>query len=232
MSNLLFLNQQSLQKLFVGILLSLLTSMAIGLPIVMTVIAQQTQGETIAETVSDENTSELESQSQAPHNSGQTNCDDPEDISRTNRSMMLNVLPPEITMIYKGSEYEGELSESNYREGETISELQPPPTNNTANLPSNIVNLNKDSCVQFVITGTPRTLPPNSLDVSAYTLDNTPVAVLDAAENYTSTFQIMLDDGIYVLLSAATWDPTSADEDVGGYVIYNFLVNVTSKPST
>ena len=68
MSNLLFLNQQSLQQLFVGILLSLLTSMAIGLPIVMTVIAQQTQGD--AETVSDENMSELESQSQAPHNSG------------------------------------------------------------------------------------------------------------------------------------------------------------------
>jgi hypothetical protein len=146
--------------------------------------------------------------------------------------MVLNVLPPEITMIYKGNEYEGELSESNYREGETISELQPPPTNNTANLPSNIVNLNKESCVQFVITGTPRTLPPNSLDVSAYTLDNTPVAVLDAAENYTSTFQVTLDDGIYALLSAATWDPSSADEDVGGYVIYNFLVNVTSKPST
>jgi hypothetical protein len=230
MSNLLFLNQQSLQQLFVGILLSLLTSMAIGLPILMTVIAQQTQG--VAETVSDENMSELESQSQAPHNSGQTNCDDAEDISRTNRSMVLNVLPPEITMIYKGNEYEGELSESNYREGETISELQPPPTNNTANLPSNIVNLNKDSCVQFVIRGTPRTVPPNSLDVSAYTLDNTPVAVLDAAENYTSTFQVTLDDGIYALLSAATWDPTSADEDVGGYVIYNFLVNVTSKPST
>ncbi|MGB7881392.1 MAG: hypothetical protein WBL44_01595 [Nitrososphaeraceae archaeon] len=226
----LFLNQQSLQQLFVGILLSLVTSMAIGLPIVMTVIAQQTQGD--AETVSDENMSELESQSQVPHNSGQTNCDDAEDISRTNRSMVLNVLPPEITMIYKGNEYEGELSESNYREGETISELQPPPTNNTANLPSNIVSLNKDSCVQFLITGTPRTLPPNSLDVSAYTLDNTPVAVLDAAENYTSTFQVTLDDGIYALLSAATWDPTSADEDVGGYVIYNFLVNVTSKPST
>ena len=230
MSNLLFLNQQSLQQLFVGILLSLLTSMAIGLPIVMTVIAQQTQGD--AETVSDENMSELESQSQARHNSDQTNCDDAVDISRTNRSMVLNVLPPEITLIYKGNEYEGELSESNYREGETISELQPPPTNNTANLPSNIVNLNKDSCVQFVITGTPRTLPPNSLDVSAYTLDNTPVAVLDAAENYTSTFQVTLDNRIYALLSAATWDPTSADEDVGGYVIYNFLVNVTSKPST
>ena len=80
--------------------------------------------------------------------------------------------------------------------------LQPPPTNNTANLPSNIVNLNKDSCVQFVITGTPRTLPPDSLDISAYTVDNTPVTVLDAVENYTSTFRIALDDGMYVLLSA------------------------------
>ena len=30
--------------------------------------------------------------------------------------MTLNVLPPEITMIYEGKEYEGELSESNYRE--------------------------------------------------------------------------------------------------------------------
>ena len=40
---------------------------------------------------------------------------------------------------------------------------------------------------------------------------------------------ISLDDGMYVLLSAATWDPTSIDEDVGGYVIYNFLVNVTGR---
>ncbi len=132
-------------------------------------------------------------------------------------------------MIYQGKEHEGELSEADYREGETISQLQPPPTNTTANLPSNTFNLNKDSCIQFVITGTPKTLPPDSLDVSGYTIDNTPVAVLDAAENYTSTFRITLDDGLYVLLSAATWDPTSADEDVGGYVIYNFLVNVTSK---
>lgn len=38
--------------------------------------------------------------------------------------MVLNVLPPpEITMIYEGKEYEGELSEANYKEGETISEL-------------------------------------------------------------------------------------------------------------
>jgi hypothetical protein len=225
MSSLLFLSQESAQKLFVGMLL--LTVMAGGIPIMMTVVAQPNQGNSDANI--DDNMSKIYSQSQNPNNSSQTNCEHPEDISRTNSTMKLNVLPPEITMIYEGKEYEGELSESNYREGETISELQPPPTNNTANLPSNTVNLNKNSCVQFVITGTPRTLPPNSLDVSAYTVDNTPVTVLDAAENYTSTFRVTLDEGIYVLLSAATWDPTSANEDVGGYVIYNFLVNVTSK---
>jgi hypothetical protein len=225
MSSLLFLSQESAQKLFVGMLL--LTVMAGGIPIMMTVVAQPNQGNSDANI--DDNMSKIYSQSQNPNNSSQTNCEHPEDISRTNSTMKLNVLPPKITMIYEGKEYEGELSESNYREGETISELQPPPTNNTANLPSNTVNLNKNSCVQFVITGTPRTLPPNSLDVSAYTVDNTPVTVLDAAENYTSTFRVTLDEGIYVLLSAATWDPTSADEDVGGYVIYNFLVNVTSK---
>lgn len=226
----LFLNQEFAQKLFVGMLLLLLTDMGGRVPSMMTVEAQPTQGD--SDTNVDNNTSEINSQSQNPNNSSQTACDLPEDISRTNRSMMQNVLPPEITMIYEGKEYEGELSEANYREGESISQLQPPPTNNTANLPSSTLNLNKDSCVQFVITGTPRTLLPNSLDVSAYTVDNTPVAVLNAAENYTSTFRVTLDDGIYVLLSAATWDPTSADEDVGGYVIYNFLVNVTSKQNT
>jgi hypothetical protein len=226
MSNLLLLNQRSTQRLIVETLLLLLTASTGGAQIMMTVSAQPTQEVSHANV--DDDLSGINLQSQNLTYSSKTDCEPLEDISRTNRSMMQNVLPPEITMIYEGKEYEGELSESNYREGETISQLQPLPTNATANLPSNTANLKKDSCVQFVITGTPRTLPPNSLDVSAYTIDNKPVAVLDAAEDYTSTFRITLDDGIYVLLSAATWDPTNTDEDVGGYVIYNFLVNVTS----
>jgi hypothetical protein len=230
MSSLLLLNHESEQILLLGMLLLLLTPLTFGVPIMMAVVAQPTQGD--LETKVGENSSEVNSQSQDRNGSSQTDCEDPEDISRTNRSIMENVLPPEIIMIYEGREYKGELSGANYREGETINELQPPPTNTTANLPSYTVNLNKDTCVQFVITGTPRTLPPDSLDVSAYSSDNTPVAVLDAAENYSSMFRITLDDGVYILLSAATWDPTSADEDVGGYVTYNFLVNVTTKPST
>jgi hypothetical protein len=151
MSSLLLLNHESTQKLLVGMLLLLLTALTCGVPIMMGVVALPTQGD--LETNVGENTSEVNSQSQDPNGSSQTDCEDPEDISRTNRSMMENVLPPEITMIYEGREYEGELSEANYREGETINQLQPPPTNTTANLLSNTVNLNKDSCVQFVITG-------------------------------------------------------------------------------
>ncbi len=139
----------------------------------------------------------------------------------------LDVLPPEIIMIYKDKEYQGELSESKYREGETFSDLQIPPENVTANLPSKIVNISKDSCLQFIIKGTPQTLPPHSLDVSAYTLQGASVSVLSATENDTSIFPINLDDGTYVLLADATWLPTS--EQVTGYVIYEFLVNVTSE---
>lgn len=155
-------------------------------------------------------------------------CEDlSSDSVPTNGSAMLNVLPPEITMVYEGKEYQGELTEAKYREGETINDLQPPPFNTTTNLPANTVNISRGSCVEFVIKGTPSTLPPNSLDVSAYAMDNTPVAVLDASEDDSSTFQVSLDSGAYVLLATATWDPTSEDEDVGGYVIYNFLVNIT-----
>lgn len=73
-------------------LLSLLTAMATGAAIAMTATAQLTQSD--AETKSDDQTNEINSQFQNPSSGGHTNCGDPEDISRTNRSMTLNVLPP------------------------------------------------------------------------------------------------------------------------------------------
>ena len=45
MSSLLFLNQEFAQKLFVGMLLLLLTGMGGGVPSMMTVVAQPTQGD-------------------------------------------------------------------------------------------------------------------------------------------------------------------------------------------
>jgi hypothetical protein len=149
--------------------------------------AQPTQGDSDTNVVN--STSKKNSQFQGLNGSNQTDCEHLEYISRTKRSMMQNVLPPVTSMIYEGEQYDGELSEANYREGETISQLQPPHINTIANLSSNIIKLSKDSCVQFVITGAPRTLPPDGSPVSAYTIDNTPVAVLDVAENYASTFR-------------------------------------------
>ena len=75
--------------------------------------------------------------------------------------------------------------------------------------------------------GTPRTLPPDSLDISAYTIDGAAIGVLNATEDNTSTFRINLSTGSYILLASATWIPSSADEYVTGYVIYKFLANVT-----
>jgi hypothetical protein len=107
--------------------------------------AQPTQGDSDTNVVN--STSKKNSQFQGLNGSNQTDCEHLEYISRTKRSMMQNVLPPVISMIYEGEHYDGELSEANYRKGETISQLQPPPTNTIANLSSNIIKLSKDSCV-------------------------------------------------------------------------------------
>jgi hypothetical protein len=77
------------------------------------------------------------------------------------------------------------------------------------------------------VRGTPSTLPPDSLDVSAYTSDGTPFGVLNASEDDTSTFRYSLPVGANILLATATWIPSAEDEYVTGYVIYKFLTNAT-----
>ena len=138
-----------------------------------------------------------------------------------------DVLPPEIYMIYGGNVYLGELSESKYREGETFSDLDILPENISSQLPTESVPIENGSCVQFLVRGTPSTLPPDSLDVSAYTSDGTPFGVLNASEDDTSTFRFDLPRGANILLATATWIPEAEDEYVTGYVIYKFLANVT-----
>ena len=69
------------------------------------------------------------------------------------RILKVNVLPPKIVMNYGGKVYQGELSESKFRGGETISQLHIPPRNVTTNLPSKIVDVKEGSCVQFAIIG-------------------------------------------------------------------------------
>jgi hypothetical protein len=138
-----------------------------------------------------------------------------------------NVLPPEIYMVYREVAHLGELSESKYREGETFSDLDIPPINISSDLPTESTELESETCVQFLVRGTPRTLPPDSLDISAYMINGTAVGVLNATEDNTSTFRISLPKGEYILLATATWIPSSENEYVTGYVIYKFLTNIT-----
>ena len=139
-----------------------------------------------------------------------------------------NVLPPEMYMVYRDDAYLGELSQSKYREGETFSDLDILPENISSQLPAESIEVENGSCIQFIIRGTPSTLPPDSLDVSAYAAANgTSLGVLDATEDNTSTFRVNLPNGMYIFLATATWIPSTEDEDVTGYVIYKFLANVT-----
>jgi hypothetical protein len=138
-----------------------------------------------------------------------------------------DVLPPEIYMIYGDNVYLGELSESKYRAGETFSDLDILPQNISSRLPTESVAIENGSCLQFLVRGTPSTLPPDSLDVSAYTSDGTPFGVLNASEDDPSTFRYSLPAGANILLATATWIPSADDEYVTGYVIYKFLTNAT-----
>ena len=138
------------------------------------------------------------------------------------------VLPPEMYMVYRDEAYLGELSQSKYREGETFSDLDILPENISSQLPSESIEIESGTCVEFLIRGTPSTLAPDSLDVSAYSAANgSSLGVLNATEDNTSTFRVNLPNGMYIFLATATWIPSTEDEYVTGYVIYKFLSNVT-----
>jgi hypothetical protein len=137
-----------------------------------------------------------------------------------------DVLPPEIYMIYGGEAYLGELSESKYREGETFSDLDILPENISSKLPAETVTTENGTCAQFTVRGTPSTLPPDSLDVSAYFANGTSFGVLNATEDNSSTVRFNLPRGTYILLTTATWVPSAPDEYVTGYVIYKFLTDI------
>lgn len=137
-----------------------------------------------------------------------------------------DVLPPEIYMIFGNKVYLGELSESKYREGETFSDLDILPENISSELPAETVSMEIGTCAQFIVRGTPSTILPDSLDVSAYFANGTSFGVLNATEDNSSTFRFDLPNGKYILLTTATWIPSAEDEYVTGYIIYKFLIDI------
>jgi hypothetical protein len=59
-------------------------------------------------------------------------CNNPSITTTTSSQLKVRVLSPKIVMNYAGKEYQGELSVSKFRRGETSSELHVPSKNITA----------------------------------------------------------------------------------------------------
>jgi hypothetical protein len=136
-----------------------------------------------------------------------------------------SALPPLIVMSYIGKVYCGTLSDYKYRVGLTFNELQIPPNKVTMDLHSKLIRIQKDSNVTFSIKGFPKLLPPSNLGVGAYNASNgTSVKLLNSTNSDSTIVKMDLPRGVYVILAVGTWLPRT--EDVTGYVIYKFIVDV------
>jgi hypothetical protein len=135
-------------------------------------------------------------------------------------------LPSRIVMVYNGIQHAGVLVSYKYRHEYTLGQLNIPAEKVTALLPSDVVNIKKGSFVQFIAKGNPLILPPSSLSINAYTSQGKAVSVLNTTKGTSSTFALNLNEGKYILLATATWLPGS--EDVTGYAIFSYMVNIVS----
>lgn len=148
------------------------------------------------------------------------------DANSKTKPITPHVLPPKIVMMYNGKEYDvGNLINSKYREGITLSQLQIPPEKINTLLPNVSTTIVKGSCLGFVIKNDPLALPPSSISANAYNIQGKAVNVLSTIEHSKSTFfNINLNQGKYILLVVATWLPGS--EKVTGYEEYIYLINI------
>jgi hypothetical protein len=135
-------------------------------------------------------------------------------------------LPPRIVMVYNGTQHPGVLVSYKYRHGYTFGQLDIPAKKATALLPSDVVDIKKGSSIQFFAKGNPAILPPSSLSVDAYTSQGKAVSVLNTTKGTNSNVALNLAQGKYILLATATWIPGS--EDVTGYAIFSYMINIVS----
>jgi hypothetical protein len=135
-------------------------------------------------------------------------------------------LPPRIVMVYNGTQHLGVLVSYKYRHGYTFGQLDIPAKKVTALLPADIVNIKKGSSIQFFAKRNPAILPPSSLSIDAYTSQGKAVGVLNITKGTSSNVALNLAQGKYILLATATWIPRS--EDVTGYAIFSYMINIVS----
>jgi hypothetical protein len=127
-------------------------------------------------------------------------------------------------MVYDGIQHPGVLVSYKYRHGYTFGQLDIPAEKITALLPSDVVDIKKGSIVRFFAKGDPAILPPSSLSIDAYTSQGKAAGILNITKSTSSRFALNLNEGKYILLAVATWLPRS--EDVTGYTIFTYMVNV------
>ncbi len=142
--------------------------------------------------------------------------------------------PPEIIMTLDGKAYPGELRNFVWNSGDVDDNLpviEPPRDNITAIVPNITVTIEKGSQIKFSVKDNPAPeVQPDSLSVTAYTLDDYPVKILGMSNDKTDTFNVDLDEGRYILLAVATWLPNEGNyQTIEGLVSRTYSINVTDK---
>jgi hypothetical protein len=88
----------------------------------------------------------------------------------------------------------------------------------------------RNSNVEFIVNNNTNHAPddkPDSIAVTAYSIEGKPVKVLNATEeSSSSSFAVNLDEGKYMLLAVATWLPNNYVDSLSWLLMYNFRVKV------
>ncbi len=139
--------------------------------------------------------------------------------------------PPEIIMNLDDKAYPGELRNFVWNGGDVNDNFpvnEPPRNNITAIIPNNTATIEKGSQVRFAVKDNPSPeVQPDSLSVTAYTLEGYPSKVLNVSSNKADTFNVELDEGKYILLAVATWLPNEENYlTTEGYVSYAYRIDV------
>lgn len=146
---------------------------------------------------------------------------------------------PEIVLINNGVRYEGALYGFTFSEA-TESFLELPDINTaeiTAISTDNIVSVDPGSQIEYTLEGNPPSESQfDSLSVTAYTEDGSPVAVLDfvspeSTEStvYSYSLNKLQPGNQYILLSTATWVDPQDTQAITGYVYYVHRISVEAE---
>ncbi len=148
--------------------------------------------------------------------------------------------PPEIILIYNGSQYEGQLYGYTFSQMfESFQELPDIDLRNITDISTdNIVSVDRGSQIQFAVEGNPPSEAQlDSLSVTAYTEEGRPVAVLDMLSSDLPedppvlSFSVnKLQPGMqYILLSTATWLDYPDSSAITGYVYYIHRISIEAQ---